>query len=794
MDLSTFALCEHGYSALFAERLAKQDISIIDIFFDDFLLLKHHDSLSKEINNAKKLIKSKPNIIYQLKFTPIESLQAVGLSTSNIKTLKNIGIDTIEQAKGLTLNELNTKVGRTKNALYKKLKTSLNQINRFTDSNLGYKLRILNTIKNNEGITFSDINREVKISNFYLEKFISYMIYENLIYKSFDNKYFINQDTISIKEILKINLKDIDILAQKLEGKTLEEIGAIYDLTRQRVKQRLNELVDSLPELLLEDKKYKKLFETYNFDMETFTYLYDEPKITYNYLKMSYNVGEKPIKNLIFQFKGEKYYWLLDKLRLFELHSGELAKKDKPTIFSQVIYLNRDKELSNSEIQNAYTTYIKENKLEEYSIDDVRGYADRFNSKLKCGNNKIRYYDIDVIDEFDKDFFREIFDVEDGIYSINKLFGDNIELMNEYDIRKGTELADFCNKLEIIDGTKAVKIVRLTEVQIGPKDKKEFIEDFIQNYANYHVKEISEIINEEYGLHVGSTQSFISQELSVYLDSDNIVRVDSTNQELVNPELLHGELVEEVYTLTQVNAILRKVTGKRIIVTKEFLAQFGYKMNGKLVLKEKYSNQREAIEGLIEEKEIFSTGNNDVFKEAIGYSTISNMVKNYRLFKLSPSRYITFTRLNKGGLNEDIIIDFITSVINFVKDNNIINFTYYYLVKEGFSHELMNKGFENIFYAELISTVVDFSTINTSQKIFSTNQNIKTLDQFLTFYLEENIILNIEEFSNKLLEEFGFSLEEYKIVNKLTDYGGFYSESLDKMYLNKEDYIEEVYG
>lgn len=85
-----------------------------------------------------------------------------------------------------------------------------------------------------------------------------------------------------------VQLSDDDrakqVLQARLDGKTLQEIGDQYGITRERVRQIAKKGLKKKP--YLREDKYIYIYDHYNFTLEDFSLAFDEPTETYYYLEM----------------------------------------------------------------------------------------------------------------------------------------------------------------------------------------------------------------------------------------------------------------------------------------------------------------------------------------------------------------------------------------------------------------------------------------------------------------------------------------------------------------------------
>ena len=54
--------------------------------------------------------------------------------------------------------------------------------------------------------------------------------------------------------------------------------------------------------------------------------------------------------------------------------------------------------------------------------------------------------------------------------------------------------------------------------------------------------------------------------------------------------------------------------------------------------------------------------------------------------------------------------------------------------------------------------------------------------------------VNLEDFTDDINQKYGINLDEYNIRIRLIENGVFYSDALNKVYIDKEDFLNEVYG
>ena len=100
-----------------------------------------------------------------------------------------------------------------------------------------------------------------------LEKGYNVSLYDNLS----------NSSKLAVKRVAEItgkspNFYEADILDKRLKGKTLEEIGEDYQVTRERIRQKERNLKKIIPYKEIFEWKYAEFFEKYELCVFTYSY------------------------------------------------------------------------------------------------------------------------------------------------------------------------------------------------------------------------------------------------------------------------------------------------------------------------------------------------------------------------------------------------------------------------------------------------------------------------------------------------------------------------------------------
>ena len=147
------------------------------------------------------------------------------------------------------------------------------------------------------------------------------------------------------------NQKRATLLA-RLHGETLEQIGEHLQISRERVRQKINTMLSRRPKL--REDCYLPLFERYEFSYEEFHLAFDEPPEVYNYLiivRSSKNNQRMPLDAILadtsipesFRRKAERAIY-----RQYVTVNGMHIKKE-PSSLSQYVVQTYCQELTTME-------------------------------------------------------------------------------------------------------------------------------------------------------------------------------------------------------------------------------------------------------------------------------------------------------------------------------------------------------------------------------------------------------------------------------------------------------------
>lgn len=605
----------------------------------------------------------------------------------------------------------------------------------------------------------------------------------------------LSEKTSSLIEVLNSDYKDIEILRYRLKGLTLNDIGELYGITRERIRQRQQKLLKKIG-TISEVEKYREIFETYAFSKNDFLVIFNESSEVYELLELILKKGTEEAEYYVLDSKDvpskKKMEYLLE--RKFHLSRfGELKRITKVNFCDELLYVHKNETLNPDSFIKIYNSEAeKYPELDLYIANSrsIWGIVDRSDYAIRTYGHVFRYFDFNFT-ETDWTQLKEIIDdLGMGCYSMFKLFNENKDFMKQLDIRDEYELHNLYKKYENLLNDN-VKLTRSPEFMVGDIIKQDFIFQILMEFSGDLVVDCVEYIHEEYGLRKNTMGSYLSANFRSYIDDGKVV----SNVEFVDDEIITNlkiDLQKDIYMKKDISKIIEQAGEK---LTTVLLAQLGYYMTGNVVYKKELKNITAAFSSLVLSGDYYRKTEDSIGRSVEMSAYLYRMEMERKLMVLAKEYYVSANFLEERGISVEIMNDFVNKIYEFLPD--IKYFSVFSLEQKGFSHLLLDYGFERIFYERLILTSDKFKFVNkSSPRLFAKGLSVPaTLEQFYSDKLalfESGV--DIYDFVDDLFNEFHIDFDMDNIKTSLKRYGSFYSDELQKIYFDKETYLNEVYG
>ncbi len=593
--------------------------------------------------------------------------------------------------------------------------------------------------------------------------------------------------------------REVEIFKLRAQGETLDNIGKMFGLTRERVRQIVKKSMDrilSSGEMFIEEL-YKDVFQQYDWSQKLFEKYIDNGVYTYYYLCNKYDRG---IVEPIYYVKRNKIDFDINDFHLEEKHfiyNGNFyLKSDMLNVFLDICI--DDSVYKVNELYSKFKIFTDEINIETKDFRSFKGRIGR--SKMILGMEGYRKFDFDITDDMRNELYSCIINKIDKIYSSYYFFIKEKELMDKIKIYDHYELYSLLKRINDNDN---VIFTRVPTIFNTNYDYELFFDEVIKEYKITKIHEIVDFIHENYGHKKNTTQALLGKYYSITNNCIDIINksVCVLTTEEINK--LNIYLKENVYSTEEFYNILLK---NDINLRPNFadFKKLGYLKACGMVLK---SNS----DCLIEHFRQLATQNRYIMKSTIDlyklkskgsyiYSIVNELRKKYILFSFDEKRYISGNSLIEIGLTKSLVNKNINKILKHILDEfEFFNIFYLRNMKHPEIVEAL-EYFDSFYLSDLL--IQEFISINERTKHLNLDRygDSKIFSKTTKSILKRDFlqhIISTNTFSSSMIidlikERYDVIIDKYYLRNMLEKSGYFYSAEFDKFYKDKKYYYEEI--
>ena len=594
-----------------------------------------------------------------------------------------------------------------------------------------------------------------------------------------------------------------EILLKRLSGKTLEEVGAEYNLTRERVRQICSKAFVNKKRLA--EDKFVYLYKEYDLSDEDFCAITGEPISTYQYLEIVCPPKQRQRKNPeeIVNDNGVK----IDIRRKAETKivyrnyvfiDGIWIKKNRTELLKYVMSVYFREQTNSDDILEFYKNFLIENNLDnEATFIDNRTFENKMqatNYVLYSRKRMMRYYNISDIDF--TDFLDEINleQYKDTELSSLKLYREHSELMAEYDIQDEYELHSLLRKIWSNEERGKVVFSKMPTICVGDSNRDMQVLDMLIKYAPITQTELAEKYEEIYGFHAQTAYNFFKCIDDYFHNGTYTIDSESFTPEEKNK--ISEQLTDDFYSIEAFKEEVMRVFPEASpgLINAYNIKSLGFHLNNGYIVRKTYSSASDYFNHILTNKPIVDAREFPTALLRIGaYSSEKYNLMNQRIItEFSPQQYINISRLNEVGVTVADLDDYCQCVREFVKDDRF--FTIQSIRQEGFYHKLDELAFEDWFY----SSIVVEDKENVSSLRYSWNRIMRlgksqfNLSDFIEWIILDKIKIDIYDLLDLLWEKYSIKTEKYKIISAAKEKNLYYDEIMETVYIDYDTYFEEI--
>ena len=668
--------------------------------------------------------------------------------------------------------------------------------------------------KKNYGMTedmlWENIDILLKNKKIY-KKTIEYLFELNMIKNLYDDRLIVNYRSIKEEIYNYFKESEVKIILERISGKTLEEIGASLNLTRERVRQIESRGLKSLYLEKFKEDFFRDIFLKYDVNRESFLYILKEEE-TYNYLNLRYRDELNKVKNLrrpiekilededipvVIRRNFEKFIY-----KKYITYGKERILFGRASFTDYLIKHFANEDISYDEFKEIYDMFLKDLGYEnEESLKVLdRGYENRIRNNMNIlwkPGRKFRYFNILEYD------FTELLETlnlnqyENEEYSSLKFFKMYPNLMELYDIHDEYELHNLLKKICSEDKYPKIKFNRMPTIEFGTVDRERQVRDFLSLLSPISKQDFIKEYEDYYGV---DSKTFAVNYLfyieKYYCNGVYDIKFEEYDENILSN--IKNLLSEELYTVQEVKEKLKKAfldyNGE--LLNPILLRKLDYKISGGYIFKNNYSSASNYFFQLLQKDEIIKLDNISLRIKNLPMFVLQvyKLKEDYDIIEFLPNYFIKFSKLEKLGITKEDFRQYCLVVLNFIGKNKY--FTLFSLRKEGFYHKLDDLGFEDYFYTSILiedRERISYKRIGKNKLMHSSNEG-SSFEIFLEniVYQQEKLYIEIYELNELLKEKYNLQLNISELINSIKNTSMHYDPVSKIVFADYEIYYEVI--
>lgn len=642
---------------------------------------------------------------------------------------------------------------------------------------------------------------------------LDYLLESKKIDLFFDDKFVAIYDEFEERAKEYLNEREYKVLIQRMQGKTLEDVGLEMNVTRERIRQIEAKAIKKLNsyDVKFDEDKYSDIFIRYDISKEDFIIAFNN-RNTYHYLALRYNGNDdkgKSSKILLEEILHDKNVPTLYKkscekaiYKNYVKIGNEYVPCTRSSIVNHVLKTRGLNDLSFEEFSGIYFDILSDiNKEDDPRLAVMdRGYENKLaasNMVLWKYGKKFRYYNMEAYDFIEFLETLNLNQYKNIEFSTLKFFRLYPELMKVYDIRDEYELHNLLKKICRVEEYPSVTFKRMPNIEFGTANRDNQVLELLIALAPVTNVDFASEYEKEYGVSANTVLANYMSNFDLYF-YNGLYKIDFPALPQIIADKLKDKLKDEFYMLTEIREIYEKEFPKsdKSLLNPFSLKSIGFKVYSSYAISDKYNSATEYFNILLTSEDVMSVEHiPSKVKEIIAYTAqLYKLKAEYEIIEFSPNKYIHFRKLNEFGITKEMLKEYCEDVINFTGEGKY--FTLFSLKNEGFSHDLDELGFEDWFYTSLLvenKQSISYQRIGGNKVMIRGNFDIR-FEEFLEplVFRQESLSIEVNDLEYILKQQYNININTWKLIQTVKDSSMYYDPISEKIYADYDTYYEVV--
>lgn len=597
-----------------------------------------------------------------------------------------------------------------------------------------------------------------------------------------------------------------EVIQGRIEGKTLQEIGEQYGVTRERVRQLMQKGLRKKP--YLREDKYAYLYDHYDFSLEDFVLAYDEPHETYYYLEMISQITRakrKPLEEILtdtavapeLRKKAERAIY-----KRYVSTDGVRVKMTRPDLIKHYIKINCKSLTKFDDFVSEYNLWLDSLGLgdDPSLMIEARTYENILNQcdyVLWNQWRSFRYYNILEQDFEDLLSTLNLEQFEDTEFSTLKLFRDYPLLMEQYDIHDEYELHNLLKKIWVSEN-ESVKFKKMPTIEVGSANTYNQVLTLLLQYAPITAEDLANRYEEEYGVKALTVRGNYLRALDHYFYK-GVYSIDYAALPSIQFARMQTVLDRDFYTIQDVKRLYKRefpnsdesLLNPYTLKTLGFHVYPGY---SGYIVKNTFSGATDYFHTILTQDDIVDMrAYGTAIRNIATYDSEHRRLRNaYEIIEFSPLQYISIRRLNEAGVTKEHLRAYCDAVAKYYEKGEY--FTTTSMRNSGFVHDLDDLGFEEWFYSSILFEDRDnFSAQRIGgTRLFLRGKPNGNLADMLVWLLDKYQKIDFYDLLDMLENQYSIFLPKEKVVEIISDTELYYDAIMETVYIDYDTYFEEI--